>query len=200
MDTSPDRPSDTRDDRERWNAKHARRAGEAPEAPDAFFEAALTRLGPPPPGSGARALDAACGRGRHALHLARAGWRVEAWDVSDVALGELERLARLAGHPVTVRRVDLLAPAEAGHAETASFDLVVVVSWFDRRAWPRLLELVAPGGALLFTTFTTDRPEPRPRDEWCLRPGELRAGLEGFETLHHEERDGRAGLLARRAP
>ena len=64
----------------------------------------------------------------------------------------------------------------------------------------RLPALVRPGGHLIFTTATLDRPGDRPPDAFCLEPGELARGLVGFETVFTHEEEGRALFLGARRP
>jgi 2-polyprenyl-3-methyl-5-hydroxy-6-metoxy-1,4-benzoquinol methylase len=182
-----------RTDRERWNAKHEA-AGESRPAAGLLVDA-LRRADLPR----GRALDVACGRGRHAWALARAGFEVLAVDVSDVALDRLEATARDEGLVVETLRRDL---ARDGLPEGA-FDLVVVVDFLDRGLFPALREAVAPGGAVFYQTFTVEQSEATGfRREFCLEDGELLAAFAGFEVLAHEqgEFDGRfqESLLARR--
>ncbi|MEV0262613.1 class I SAM-dependent methyltransferase [Streptomyces sp. NPDC050617] len=111
----------------------------------------VAEVGGLPPG---QALDVGCGEGADALWLARCGWQVTAVDVSEVAL---RRAAGAAEDDVRDRlswaRADLTAtPPPAG-----TFDLVSI-HYFPLRREPGhsalygLLEAVAPGGTLLFTT------------------------------------------------
>ena len=90
-------------DRSRWNARWS--ASPPDFAPAEWVVARAALLAPRH--AGATALDLACGNGRHALYLARLGYAVDAWDVSDVALEQLR--ARLDEDPakVTPRHVDL---------------------------------------------------------------------------------------------
>ena len=175
-------------DRTRWNAKYQEGRGAPLGAPDGFvvrcLEQDVTVQG--------RALDLASGTGRHALELARRGWEVEAWDVSEVGLERLSAHAREAGLELGTRRVDLDAVLPAGLERQ---DLVLVVNYLDRDLLRRLGEAMAPGARLLFATFTTDREGGRPSDRHCLAPGELEAGIPGFRTLVYEETGGRAGWL-----
>jgi len=188
----------TLSDRERWDAKHAAAAGTGahephePEEPEAFVLRALALI---PLRRGARALDLAAGRGRHALELARRGYEVEAWDVSPVGLAILAERAAAAGVEVETRVLDLLT---GSLPVDAKFDLVIVVNFLDRPLYRRLAGLVRPGGHVVVTTFTTDRTGKTPSARHCLEPGELARGLAGFATLLAEERGGRAGCLARR--
>lgn len=179
-------------DRERWDVRHATASATPHTAPDSFFLAALAVLEEAAPHT---AVDLAAGRGRHALELARRGLVTEAWDVSPVALAALSDAAAASDLSVVTREVDLSSdPPESAQ----SFDLVVVVDFLDRDLLARLRHLVSPGGHALVTTFTTDRAGDHPSARWCLDPGELAAGLGGFERVMYTEHAGRAGLLARR--
>ena len=83
---------------------------------EALGAAGLAGLAP-----GADVLDAACGYGRHALVLAREGYRVTGIDRSPVLLDEARRRAGAAEWPRWVRG-DLREPLPFGHA---TFDAVV---------------------------------------------------------------------------
>lgn len=179
-------------DRERWDAKYRGDRGREVKAPDAFVLEALEPLSNVAPGT---ALDLACGTGRHALELARRGWRTTAWDVSPVALGILAERARDEGLEVRTREVNLVRglPEPVEH-----FDLVTVVSFLDRTLLQRIHELLGIGGHLIFTASTVDRSGPKPPLEFCLGRGELRSDLPGLANLVFFEADGRAGIVAAR--
>lgn len=181
-------------DRERWNAKHEAAWNRPPEPPDEFVLRSLARFADP---RGAIALDLACGAGRHALDLARRGWLVEAWDVSPVALELLRKRATAKGLMVATREIDLSAGVPLGFRRKP-FELVVAVDFLERGLFAELHTLVAPGGHLILSTFTVDRPGDTPSLCWCLERGELARGLAGFEALDTREQHGRAGLFARR--
>src|SRR5438132_12551316 len=116
-------------DRERWNQRY--RAGAYDFDPTAWLVARQALLRPRQ--AVARALDLACGAGRNTLYLAGLGYVVDAWDISDVALGllrdELDR--RLAGgsrlevHPRQVDLDGVALPPEA-------YDLVLDAHLLDR--------------------------------------------------------------------
>lgn len=189
-------------DAERWDRKHA--SGHDAKAPDPRLLAALDRpelraL------SGGRALDVACGTGRHALALARAGFEVLAVDVSAVALERLDAAAAAAaataaeGLRVRTERRDL----EAEGLPPGRFELVVVVDYLERSLFPELREAVAPVGCVFHETFSWRHSEATGfRRAFCLEPGELLGAFEGFEVLAHEEGElegrFRESLLARR--
>ncbi|MGE0363268.1 MAG: rhodanese-like domain-containing protein [Vicinamibacterales bacterium] len=120
-----------------------------------------------------RVLDVAAGRGRHALLFAAAGCPVTAVDRDAAAMARLDRIAAAMGHPVTTAVVDL----EAGAVDfgIGAYDLVVVTHYLHRPLMPALVAAVAPGGMLVYETFTTAqaaRGKPT-NPAYLLQPGEL---------------------------
>ena len=178
-------------DRERWDAKYASDPEWAEQRePDAFVLRALDALEPR-----GRAVDLAGGNGRHALELARRGYEVELWDVSPKGLELARGAAERAGLAITTRCVDLLL--ERPLRTPRPFDLAVVCNFRDRELVLELPRLPRTGGHLVYAPYTTDWPGEKPPMEYRLAPGELARVFEGFATLLHEEREGRAGILAR---
>lgn len=180
-------------DRERWDSRHAAARREALAPPEPFVLDVLEALGE---AEGRRALDLAAGAGRHALELSRRGYRVEAWDLSPVALEDLARRAGNEGLVLATRVIDLSGGVAGGDAHR-SFDLVLAVNFLDRALLAQIHRLVVLGGCVVVSTFTVDRPGEHPRSEWCLQRGELARGLPGLETIRVEEVAGRASLLGR---
>lgn len=124
-----------------------------------------------PPERG-RALDVACGRGRHALLLAAAGFAVDAVDRDEAALAFLRATADRLELPVSTALVDLeAAPA----LERGAYALVAVFHYLHRPLFPALVASLAPGGLLLYETFTVDQAAlGKPRDPaHLLEHGEL---------------------------
>ncbi|HEU0303610.1 MAG TPA: class I SAM-dependent methyltransferase [Gaiellaceae bacterium] len=124
----------------RWLDKRAHGHGEASHA----VVAALEGL---PPG---RALDLACGSGRHAVWLAERGWLVTAVDFSGEALRQARERAAQARVEIDWIEADLVS-FDPGHA---AFDLVLVTYLHvpaDERSsiLARAATAVAPGGTLL---------------------------------------------------
>ena len=177
-------------DRERWDARHAEQSGQAPRTADPFVRGVLAELGP---GANRRALDLASGTGRHALLMAQLGWRVEAWDVSPVALGIVRERAEAQHLSVGTRVADLTELPRG----TPAASLVVVVDLLDRDLLARLPELLAPGGAALLSTFTEDWPGSHPSPRFRLKKSELTLLLPGLERVRCVESGGRVGLWAR---
>jgi tellurite methyltransferase len=138
------------------------------------------------PAARGRALDVACGRGRHALLLAAAGFEVHAVDREPAALASLETGARRLGLPVTVETLDL----EAGSpALGRDFALVAVFHYLHRPLFPALVAALAPGGLLLYETFTADQAalgHPKNPD-FLLQHGELRRLVAPLEVVRERE-------------
>jgi tellurite methyltransferase len=99
-----------------------------------------------------RALDVACGRGRHALWLARHGFATTAIDRDPSAVAALEARARDERLPLTARAMDL--EGDAAVLGAAEYDVIVVVHYLHRPLFPALIAALAPGGVLVYETFT----------------------------------------------
>ena len=155
------------------------------------------------PGRDSLALDVACGAGRNALFLAAAGLRVRAADRDAEALGLLEASAARLALPVTVEMLDLERPA--ADLGAAAYVLIVVTHYLHRPLFAALRRALAPGGVLIYETFTVDQASMgHPRNPaFLLEHGELQRLVAPLAILR--ERDGefegrRVAGVAARAP
>jgi SAM-dependent methyltransferase len=162
----------------------------------------LEQLALAPPG---RALDVACGAGRHALAIARRGWPVDAVDRSWVRCSELGARARAEALGVRVVCADL----ERLPLVVARYALIVNTLYLDRALVPALVRALLPGGLFVFETFTSAQlATGHPRNPaFVLQPGEILRLAAGLQVLAHREgpveREGRIvhlASLAARAP
>ena len=170
---------------EKWNARYAgRKAGErsepSPPLPDAVAGVCA-----------GRALDLACGTGRHAVWLASQGWRVDAVDGSDVAVSLLLANAERAG---CAGRIEAhLADLEADPPQFAiapnAYDLIVDCYFLHRPLFAAIREGVRPGG-LFVAALHLPAPDGHPGHGYVLRPGELGRMVRGWRwnVLHATER------------
>jgi len=138
-----------------------------------------------------RALDVATGLGRNALHLARAGYHVDAVDISPTALREAARRARREG----LRRIRwIAADLDRWRPERAQYDVVVNAFFLKRRLFAALRAAVRPGGILIFEThLVADEAGGPAGGKYRLRPGELRRALRGWDVLYAKDGLYRAG-------
>jgi SAM-dependent methyltransferase len=149
-----------------------------------------------------RALDVACGRGRHALWLAERGLTTLAVDRDSDAIRELNEAARERRLPLRADVRDLEGGDNSFHGST--FDVIVVVHYLHRPLFPALIEALGSGGLLVYETFTraqAARGKPTNPD-FLLKPGELLELVAPLEVLASREGDfdGRmvASVVARR--
>ncbi|MFB3828660.1 MAG: methyltransferase domain-containing protein [Bryobacteraceae bacterium] len=181
---------------EDWDARY--RAGKLDPQPAPLLIEAVDLL---PPG---RALDVACGPGRHALHLARAGWRVTAVDGSRVAIAALQQ--RAARERLAIQAV--VADLERGEfvIEPERYDLVCDFFYLQRDLFPAMLAGLRPGGVFA-GVIHMHTPGFTPRHpEFLVSSGELREFFRGWKILYYSERPPEGGhrrataqILARRA-
>lgn len=140
-------------------------AAEKPPAESAAQAAGAARLAGCRPG--AVILDAGCGNGRHAVPLARAGYRVVGLDSSGPLLAAARRAVRGARRPRFVRGSYTRLPFEPG-----SFDAVMCLGTAlgylgeeaDRAALREFRRVLAPRGRLLIDTLHLDEIGARLRE------------------------------------
>lgn len=144
-------------------------------------------------------LDVACGHGRHARWFHERNHPLALVDRSQAAI---ESIAIPAPACEAV-----VADIENGPWPFAGrqFDAVVVVNYLWRPLMPTLLDSLAPGGALIYETFTQgNETVGKPsRPDFLLRPGELLAicrdlRIVAFEDGFLEEPGGKAPRFIQR--
>jgi SAM-dependent methyltransferase len=145
-----------------------------------------------------RALDVACGAGRHAIWLAERGWRVTAVDNSRAAIEILRQRASEKGLVIDSRIADL--ERHEFTIEPGSYGLILNCCYLQRDLFPAIKAGVRVGGAVIAViAMVDDDPNVKPMNPaFLLKPGELRAEFEGYELLRDFEGK-RAGSERRRA-
>ena len=147
-----------------------------------------------PPGG--RALDVACGRGRHALLLAAAGFEVTAIDRDAELIDWLRTQAERLDLSLHAHLVDLETDAVA--IDGAAYDLVLVTRYLHRPLLPRLVSALQPGGTLFYETFLEGQAaRGRPTNPaFLLKPGELSRLVAPLEVVRAREGEVDGALLA----
>jgi len=130
-----------------------------------------------------RALDLACGAGRHAIYLDRLGWQVTAVDASAVAIEILRQRA-----PSLDARIADLEKREF-EIEPNTYDLICNCYYLQRELFPQIRNGVRPGGIALAIIHTVDEaPDVKPMNtEYLLHPGELKSFFPRWTILHDYE-------------
>lgn len=188
-------------DRKKWEELYA--SGARPDRPPSTWVLETLAMLP----NDATLLDVAGGTGRHALPAARPGRVVV---IADIAFEAVAR-AR-AANPMLI---GVVADAPLLPFRAGAFNVVLVTNFLDRSIFPDLVSLLAPGGYLVYETYTVAHEElvrrglargPQSPD-YLLQPGELPTLARPLRTIEYLEVDvedaaGRrccARLVARRA-
>jgi len=134
-----------------------------------------------------RALDLACGPGRHAIWLAEHGWDVTAVDYSSVAIEILEQRARDKNLRLNARVANL--EKHEFVIERAAYDLIVDCNYLQRDLFPLIREGTRIGGMVICVIGMIDEdPRLKPMNPaYLLQPGELRRQFERWEVIHDFE-------------
>jgi len=175
-------------DRDKWNARYLAGAYEARTHPTALLARWADRLevtGPAP-----RVIDVACGSGRNALFLARRGWRVDAVDISAVALERIQIAAAAEALPVRCIERDLEPAASAlrGLGDQC-YNLALLIRYTDLALVKAIARTLAPGGLLVAEMhLQTDKAVAGPRSSrFRAAPNELRDAGMLFEVRDYFE-------------
>jgi len=142
-DSAPPKPSVA----SKWNARYSYARNAAPQPAQVLIDGAQFL-----PSSGA-AIDIACGLGANALHLAKLGFDVHAWDISSKAIDSVneqcEHTATEFSLNAQVR--DVVESPPAKH----SADVIVVSRFLDRQLCSALADALRANGVLFYQTFLT---------------------------------------------
>ena len=163
-----------------WDERY-RRGEHLSDSPAPLIAKAVEKIHP------GRALDLACGAGRHALFLAERVWRVTAVDASRVAIETVQKQARQRGLNVDARVVDL--EKHEFEIQPQSFDLICDCYYLQRDLFPAIRDGVRPGGIVIaIIHIGDDSSDVKPMNpDFLLQPGELRRFFAGWEIEHEFE-------------
>lgn len=183
-------------DRERWNDRYRHGDYAKRSWPTQLLAERIDSL---PRG---RALDLACGIGRNARFLAARGYRVDAVDISEVALAAAR--GRAPDAAIEWIECDL---EDGGFEPPAHYDLIVNVRYVNLPLLESLAGSLRPGGAVLVEQHLRipDPPENLVGPStpgFRVAPGELARTLRALRIDHEEEGlvvdpDGNTAALAR---
>jgi SAM-dependent methyltransferase len=137
-----------------------------------------------------RALDLGCGRGTHAIELARRGWEVTGVDLVPRALEQARGRTAEAGQKVTYIAGDVTdLPESVGQDYQFVLDIGCFHGLTDpqrRRFGEQVERVTGPAATLLLLAFAPGGRGPLPRG---AGPGDLRAALPGWTLLDEEAAD-----------
>ena len=169
----------SRKDKEKWDKKYTEMAGLLDKRPPSELVGGFYSEAP-----GTRALDLACGGGRHALFLAEKGFDVDAVDISTVALDALRSHTGLERINIIEADLDSFVP------EIGAYDLIVKTNYLDRDLIERAKKALKPGGIMIVETYMIDEGNEKPDSNpaFLLQKDELPGFFkEGYTVLSYKE-------------
>lgn len=145
-------------------------------------------------------LDLAGGAGHHAVWLAQQGWTMTLADWSEAALQIAREKAAASQLTLDLMQGAALDVVSEYSASGHRFGFVLVSFFLDRALLPWLPKILAPGGLLLYRTYTEDNERlgnPRgPRDpQHLVRSQELLETYSGMKILHYKETVAQKGVV-----
>ncbi len=175
------------EDRLRWNKRYS-------EGRESVLHTSLTRFYHLAPKG--RALDIACGTGETSLYLAKKGFYVDAFDISDVAIRKARLKARREGFKINFKPVD----AELFSFGLSKYSLIINLYFLNRRIFAKIRRSLKGGGVLIFETYNEEHLSINPNfnPEYLLRKGELIKAFGDFEIIYYCEVSNTTTLVARK--
>lgn len=165
------------DDKTRWNTKH--KTAPMPMNPSAIVMEYVKHS------TDKKALDIACGVGRNSQYLAKLGYEVDAVDISDYALSQIE-------HTQMIHTIE----TDLSHYTISpnTYDIILNINYLERTLFPSIIEGLKEGGLLIFETFITaheDSYHNPSNPHFLLRSNELTEEFSDLEVIYYMERDDR---------
>jgi len=132
-----------------------------------------------------KALDLACGLGGNAFLLAKQGLDVDAWDISNHVIEEINKNIPK-GTSINALAIDISqATLPANH-----YDIITVSRFLDRQLIPQLIRALKPKGLIFYQTFTLEKAQASgpTNPEFLLQKGELLSLFSSLNLIaYHEE-------------
>lgn len=141
---------------------------------------------------GKQALDFACGNGRNSIYLAELGFNVDALDISNIALDNLDENNI---KNITTKQIDL-----DNFQTDKKYDLIVKCNYLDRDAITTLKNALKSSGLMIIETYMDHESNTKPNSnpDFLLKAGELKSFFNyEFETIEYDEFDNEPNELYR---
>jgi len=146
------------EDKQKWNKKYQNNP--APDKPIKLITD-FAKLA-----TGTKALDVACGMGRHSKYLASQGFEVDALDISSLAIDALQGIPNI--NPKEVDFDTYTFPKN-------HYDLIICTFFLKRELFPKIIDALNDNGILIYETFVyhPDNQQVPSQRSYLLEEGEL---------------------------
>ncbi|MCP4490466.1 MAG: class I SAM-dependent methyltransferase [Gammaproteobacteria bacterium] len=168
----------SKNDRDKWNKRYADDSY-SKSNPVTLLEDWLPQV---PVG---RALDVACGAGRNSIFMARAGFCVDAIDISHQGLDKARQNAQSQGFDINWIEHDL----DQGYEVETEYNLIVVMWYVNLPLISKLCDSLAPGGYLLCEEHLRVEQEVigPGNPSYRVASGTLSEAVRGLDILAYQE-------------
>ena len=132
-----------------------------------------------------RALDIACGLAENSFLLAQQGYKVDAWDNSQVAVDRVNKKSTEMGLLVNAEIKDVNNTV----LPTEYYDVIVLTHYLEQSISSKIVASLKPGGLLFYQTFTREQVSAcGPKElKYRLKPNELLFMFSGLKIIVYRE-------------
>lgn len=137
-----------------------------------------------------RALDLACGLAANAFFLSSLGLKVDAVDISPVAIDIINKAAQQKNLNVS----GIIRDIETDGLPNNHYEVIVVSNFLDRYLMPQIIDHLEKGGVLFYQTWIRNKvTKIGPQNpKFLLKQGELLEHFRELTILHYRE-EGKVG-------
>jgi tellurite methyltransferase len=172
-------------ERDKWNQRYLEGThGTLP--PDPLLVQAFDGYVEPLFPNAGRALDIAGGTGRHAIFLAKNGWRVTLTDIAEAGIVNARKNAGDLASQIEFRVEDLTQ----FDGSDASYDLILVFFFLRREMFRELVTALKAGGLLIYKGYTCEQAKfggGPTNPEYLFAENELLHAFPELQVLHYAE-------------
>ena len=127
-----------------------------------------------------KALDLACGNGRNSKFLAKAGFFVDAIDISDVALKNIQNFKNI--NPIE-------ADLDSYRLKKDYYDLIICINYLNRNLFSKIKESLKADGVLIYESLVYDESlDLDMKREYLLDINELLHVFLDHNIIYYEEK------------
>jgi SAM-dependent methyltransferase len=169
-----------------WEKRYSAKEFAYGKEPNEFFARSIVGKNP------GRLLVPAAGEGRDAVHAAKLGWQVTAFDTIEAGMNKCNLLAEESGVRIDYRLCDALD----FEPEPEGYDMIVLTyfhlpSTLRKTIYPRFADWLKPGGMILLEAFSKKQlgnASGGPKDpDWLFSLEDLKTDLDVLQFQTAEE-------------